>query len=306
MATYLLKRALQSIVAIWGVITIVFVILHLSGDPTLLLAPQGASRADIETLRHNLGYDRPLMIQYGDYLGHLARFDLGDSVVQRVPVTVVIGARLPYTLELAAGAILVALGIGLPTGILMALFKGTLLERVLMAIVLVGQSMPTFWSGVLLIMLFAVRVHWFPSSGAQGLQSLILPSITLGALSMATFARISRISILAELGQDYVRTARARGVHYPMVVAKHVLRNAAIPVITVLAMELGNLLAGAVIVETVFAWPGIGQLAVQSIFNRDFLVVQAIVLLGSLAYITLNLLADLLYGLIDPRVAESL
>lgn len=306
LASYLLKRALQSVVAIWGVITIVFVILHLSGDPTLLLAPQGASSATIATLRHNLGYDRPLIVQYGAYLGHLLHFDLGDSVVQRVPVTTVIGARLPYTLELAAGAIVVALGIGLPAGVLMALFKGTLLERLLMAMVLVGQSMPTFWSGVLLIMFFAVRVHWFPSSGAQGLRALILPAITLGALSMATFARISRVSILAELGQDYVRTARARGLRFLTVVGKHVLRNAAIPVITMLAMELANLLAGAVIVETVFAWPGVGQLAVQSIFNRDFLVVQAIVLLGSVVYISLNLLADLLYGFIDPRVAESL
>lgn len=306
MASYLLKRALQSIVAVWGVITIVFVILHLSGDPTLLLAPQGASQATIDTLRHNLGYDRPLIVQYGSYLGNLLRFDLGNSVVQRVPVTTLVGARLPYTLELAAGALVVALGVGLPTGILMALYRNTALERVLMSIVLVGQSMPTFWSGVLLIMVFAVRVHWFPSSGAQGLRSLVLPAITLGALSMATFARISRISILAELGQDYVRTARARGLRFGRIVSKHVLRNAAIPVVTVLAMELANLLAGAVIVETVFAWPGIGQLAVQSIFNRDFLVVQAIVLFVSVAYVGLNLLADVLYGFIDPRIGEEL
>lgn len=287
----------------WGVITIVFIILHLSGDPTLLLAPQGASRADIAHLRHELGYDRPLITQYLDYLSHLARFDLGDSVVQRQPVISIIAARVPYTLELAAGAAIVALGIGIPAGILMAIFRGSVLERMLMGVVLTGQSMPTFWSGILLILLFAVRLRWLPPSGAQSFDAIILPSITLGALSMATFARITRISMLGELGQDYVRTARARGAGRLSIIFKHVIRNAAIPIITVLALELGNLLAGAVIVETVFAWPGMGLLAVQSIFGRDFLVVQGIVLLGSFAYITLNLLADIMYGVVDPRVS---
>lgn len=300
---YIARRVLQSIVSIWGVITIVFLILHLSGDPTLLLAPQGASRADIDHLRHELGYDRPLLTQYGDYLSNLARFDLGTSVVQRTSVISIIGARIPYTLELALGAAIVALGIGIPAGILMAVFRGSLLERVLMGVVLTGQSMPTFWSGILLILLFAVRLRWLPSSGAQSFDAIILPSVTLGALSMATFARVTRISMLGELGQDYVRTARARGTSRGVIIFKHVMRNAAIPIITVLALELGNLLAGAVIVETVFAWPGMGLLAVQSIFNRDFLVVQGVVLLGSFAYITMNLMADLMYGVVDPRVS---
>ena len=305
MSSFYFRRIIQSLVAILGVVTIVFFILHLSGDPTLLLAPQGASRADLDTLRHQLGYDRPLYVQYWEYLNRLAHFDLGDSVVQRAPVLEIIAARVPYTLALAGGAALVALGIGLPVGMLMALYRGTVLERVLMGVVLVGQSMPTFWSGILLILFFAVRLRWFPSSGAEGWGSLILPSIALGALSMATFARITRISVLGELGQDYVRTAKARGVGRAVVVFKHVLRNAAIPIVSVLALELGNLLAGAVIVETVFAWPGIGQLAVQSIFGRDFLVVQGIVLLGSFVYIVLNFLADAVYGLIDPRIRLS-
>ena len=305
MSSFYLRRIVQSLIAVWGVVTIVFFILHLSGDPTLLLAPQGASRADIDALRHQLGYDRPLYTQYFEYLNRLVHLDLGDSVVQRTSVLEIIAARVPYTFTLAGGAALVALGIGLPMGILMALYRGTVLERVLMGVVLVGQSMPTFWSGILLILFFAVRLRWFPSSGAEGLGSLILPSVALGALSMATFARITRISVLGELGQDYVRTAKARGVGRAVVILKHVLRNAAIPIVSVLALELGNLLAGAVIVETVFAWPGIGQLAVQSIFGRDFLVVQGIVLLGSFVYIVLNFLADAVYGLIDPRIRLS-
>lgn len=305
MTGFYLRRLGQSLVAIWGVVTIVFVILHLSGDPTLLLAPQGASREDIDLLRRQLGYDRPLHVQYLEYLGQLARFDLGRSVIQRAPVLDIIAARIPYTLRLAGGAVAVALGIGIPAGVLMALYRGTLLERALMGVVLVGQSMPTFWSGILLILFFAVRLRWFPSSGAEGFASLVLPSVALGALSMATFARITRISVLGQLGQDYVRTAKARGVSRGAIVVKHVLRNAAIPIISVLALELGNLLAGAVIVETVFAWPGLGQLAVQSIFNRDFLVVQGIVLLGSFTYIALNFLADLVYGLVDPRIATG-
>lgn len=289
----------------WGVTTLVFLILHFSGDPTLLLAPQGASRESIDLLRQQLGYDRPIYVQYFEYLGQLAQFDLGRSVIQRAPVWDIVAARIPYTLALAGGASVVALGIGIPVGILMALYRGTILERALMGVVLVGQSMPTFWSGILLILLFAVRLRWLPSSGAEGFASLIMPSIALGALSMATFARVARISVLGELTQDYVRTAKARGVGRTVIILKHVLRNAAIPVVSVLALELGSLLAGAVIVETVFAWPGIGQLAVQSIFNRDFLVVQGIVLLGSFAYITLNLLADIVYGFIDPRISSQ-
>ncbi len=305
MTGYVARRILFSLIAILGVVTLAFLILRLSGDPTLLIAPQGASREELDNLRRVLGFDRPLYVQYFEYLANLLRFDLGDSVVQRVAVTEIIGARIPYTLTLAGGAIVVALGIGVPAGILMALHRGRPLERILMSVVLVGQSMPTFWSGILLILLFAVTLGWLPSSGADSLRALILPSIALGALSMATFARVTRIAVLGELEQDYVRTAVARGLARRTIVLKHVLRNAAIPVISVLALELGNLLAGAVIVETVFAWPGIGLLAIQSIFARDFLVVQGVVLLISFTYVLLNLLADLAYGVVDPRVSVA-
>ena len=304
MARFLVSRALQAFVSILGVSTIIFVVMHLSGDPTLLLVPEGASREDVELLRHQLGFDRPLAVQYANYLAGLARGDLGTSLVQRVPVSSIVAARLPYTLLLAGGALVVALGIGLPVGVITGVWRGTRVEALLMPVVLVGQSMPTFWSGILLILLCAVTWNVLPASGADSWSSLVMPAITLGALSMATFARLTRTGVVEELGRDYVRASRAKGVATPAIVLRHVLRNASIPIITVAALEVANLLAGAVIVETVFAWPGLGQLAIQSIAGRDFLVVQALVLLASFTCVALNLLADLLYGVVDPRITR--
>ncbi len=295
-------RLVQAAIATFGVMTLVFFVMHLSGDPTLLLVPEGASAEQIAQLRHELGFDRPLPVQYLAYLGDLARFDLGQSLVQRAPVSMILGSRIPYTLALAGGALAVALLAGIPAGIAMAVWRGGLVERGLAAVVLAGQSLPTFWSGILLILLFGVVLRWLPTSGADGPASLIMPSLALGAVAMSTFARMTRIAVLDELNRDYVAAARARGLSLAAAVFRHVLRNAAIPVITVVALEVGNLLAGAVIVETVFAWPGIGQLAMQSIQSRDFLVVQAVVLFVSVTYIGLNLLADLTYTVVDPRI----
>jgi peptide/nickel transport system permease protein len=295
-------RVAQAIVTVFGVLTLVFFVMHLSGDPTLLLVPQGASAQDIAMLRHQLGFDRPLVVQYAAYLADLARGDLGQSLVQRAPVAGIVAARIPYTLELTAGALLVALGIGIPAGVAMAVRRGGPLERALAAMVLAGQSLPTFWSGILMILLFGVVLGWLPTSGVEGIASLIMPSIALGALTMSSFARMTRIAVLDELARDYVTAARARGLSLGTVVLRHVARNAAIPVVTVAALEIGNLMAGAVIVETVFAWPGIGQLAIQSIASRDFLVVQAIVLFVSVVFIAMNLITDLLYAVIDPRI----
>jgi peptide/nickel transport system permease protein len=302
MGRYLVHRLLQAVVATLGVLTIVFLVMRLSGDPTLLLVPEGASREHIEELRRQLGFDRPILVQYLAYLSDLLRFDLGISVVQRVPALEIVASRIPYTLTLTAGALAIAVGIGVPVGIAMAVWRGRTVERLLAAVVLTGQSTPTFLSGVLLILLFAVVLGWLPASGADSPASLVLPSIALGVLSLSTFARMARIAVVDELGKDYVRAGRARGLSLGGVVARHVLRNAAIPVVTVAALEIGNLLAGAVIVETVFAWPGIGQLAVQSIQSRDFLVVQVVVLFISMVYVLVNLLADLVYALIDPRI----
>ncbi len=302
MIRLLAGRLLQAAVASFGVLTIVFFVMRLSGDPTLLLVPEGASAEQVAQLRAALGFDRPLVVQYAAYLGDLLRLDLGESLVQRAPVAGIVGERIPYTLALAGGALLVALGIGIPAGILMAVHRGGLLERALAALVLAGQSLPTFWSGILLILFFGVYLGWLPTSGADSPASLIMPAIALGALTMSTFARMARISVLDELSRDYVTAARARGLSVWAAVSRHVLRNAAIPVVTIAALEIGNLLAGAVIVETVFAWPGIGQLAIQSIQARDFLVVQTVVLFVSSVYIAMNLLADLAYAAIDPRI----
>lgn len=302
MLKYAAGRLLQAVIAIFGVLTIVFIVMHLSGDPTLLLVPQGASTEMINELRHQLGFDQPLWVQYLQYLEGLAHLDFGMSVVQRVPAIDIVASRLPYTIMLAAGALVVAIGVGIPAGILMATRRGGLLEKVLTAIVITGQSVPTFLSGILLIFLFAVTLRWLPASGVGGFPALIMPSVALGAISMSTFARMTRIAVLDELGKDYVRAGRARGLSLGAVVVRHVLRNASIPVITIAALEIGNLLAGAVIIETVFAWPGIGQLAIQSIQSRDFLVVQVIVLLISFVYVLTSVLADFVYALVDPRI----
>jgi len=302
MGGYLLKRTAQSLVAIFGVTTLIFFIQRLTGDPTILLLPEGATAEDAQNLRVALGFDRPLIVQYLAFLADITRFDLGRSVIQNLPVTEIIGSRLPYTLLLSFGALVVACGIGIPIGIGLALRQGKADAKLMMTAVLTAQSMPTFWSGILLILGFGVWLGWVPPSGSDGLISLILPSITLGLLSMATFARVTRTAVLDEMSKDYVRSARSRGASMPWLVRRHLLRNAAIPVITVTAMELSNLLAGAVIVETVFAWPGLGLLTIQAITARDFMVVQGVVLLGAFVTILLSLIADILYSVVDPRI----
>ena len=305
MTRHLAGRIGQALLASFGVLTIVFFVMRLSGDPTLLLVPEGASAEQIAQLRHQLGFDRPVPVQFLAYLGDLVRLDFGESLVQRAPVLGILAERIPSTVALASGALLVAWGVGLPAGIAMAVWRDRWIARLLQALVLAGQSLPTFWSGILLILLFGVTLRWLPTSGVDGPLSLVLPSLALGAVTMSSFARMTRSAVLDELGRDYVNAARARGLSRSSAVARHVLRNAAIPVVTIAALEIGNLLAGAVIVETVFAWPGIGQLAIQSIQSRDFLVVQAVVLFVSLVYVACNLLADLAYAAIDPRIRMS-
>ena len=295
-------RSAQAAVALFGVASLVFVIQHLSGDPVALMVPEGATAEDIAILRAEFGFDRPLVVQYADYLLDLARGDFGTSYIQNIPVLDIVASRLPYTLQLSAAALLIALVVGLPVGMLAALWRGRWPEKPVLGLVLAAQSMPTFWSGILLILLFAVTLDWLPSSGAETPGSIVLPAVCLSGLTMATFARITRNAIVEELGKDYVCAAYARGQTRNSVVLRHVSRNAAVPLISITALELANMLAGAVIVETVFAWPGLGLLAVQAIQANDFLVVQALVLLGAGAYVVLNLLADILYGVVDPRI----
>ena len=302
MLSFLRRRLQQAVVTLWGVVTLVFFLQRLAGDPTFLLVPETATQADIDALRHALGFDRPLLAQYLSFLGQLVRMDLGVSVVQNIPVVDILASRLPYTLELAAGALAVAVGVGVPAGVLLAMQRQSWWARCVGALVFAAQSMPTFWSGILLILVFAVTLGWLPPSSVGGPAHLVLPSIALGLLSMATFARMTRTSLLDESTKDYARSARARGAAPLRILWRHLARNASIPVITVAAIEIANLLAGAVIVETVFAWPGLGQVTVQAILARDFMVVQGVVLLGAFVTVVLNLLADLLYSAVDPRI----
>ncbi|TNJ48055.1 ABC transporter permease [Phaeobacter sp. B1627] len=305
MSVFLLQRLGQALVAIFGVMTLVFFIQRLTGDPTYLLVPETATQADIDALRRSLGLDQPLVVQYVNYLWDMLRLDFGTSYVQNVAVTEIIMSRLPYTLQLTGGALLVAFVIGLPVGLAMAIWRRYRATNLLMGVVLGAQSMPTFWSGILMIMVFGVWLRWLPPSGSGSFSHLIMPSIALGLLSMATYARIARSSILDEMSKDYIRSARARGVTTGRLVGKHLIRNSLIPVISISALEISQLLAGAVIVETVFAWPGLGQLTVQSVQARDFVVVQGIVLLGAFVTISVNLVADILYSVVDPRIRKG-
>ena len=302
MLRFLLQRGAQALIAAFGVVTLVFFIQRLTGDPTALMLPETATQADIEAMRATLGLDRPLWAQYVGFLGDMASFDLGRSFVQNASVWEIISSRSPRTLQLAAGALGVALLIGLPLGLLMALTAGRTISRWIMGLVLACQSMPTFWSGIMMILVFGVWLRWLPSSGTGTFAHLVMPSIALGLLSLATYARITRSAVVDELGKDYVRSARARGVGPGRLVRKHLMRNSLIPIISITALEISQLLAGAVIVETVFAWPGLGLLTVQSIAARDFVVVQAVVLLGAFVTIAANLAADILYSIVDPRV----
>jgi peptide/nickel transport system permease protein len=299
---YVAGRLGQALLALFGVVTLVFFALRLSGDPARLLVPEGATAADIARVRTRLGLSESLWHQYTTFLGHAVQGDLGFSYVQNRPATGLLAERIPYTANLAVAALVLSLLFGVTVGTVTALKRGRWQERVVMPIVLAGQAMPAFWTGLLLVLAFSVGLRWLPSTGYDGPQSLILPSVTLASLSAAAIARVTRGAVLEQLDQDYVRTARAKGAGTWRLVTRHLARNTAIPVLTVAALELANLLGGAVVTEVIFAWPGLGQLTVQSVAARDFPVVQAIVILASAVYVVVNLVTDLLYGVIDRRV----
>lgn len=305
MIRFLAWRALQAIFVVWGVSTIVFLLLRLSGDPTLLMVPPGAPAEAIDRLRQQLGFDQPLPVQYARFLAGLLRADLGESLVQSRPALGIVLERLPATITLAAAALLLALVVALPLGVLSAVYRDTWIERAGLFISLLGQAIPPFWLGLMLILFLSVRVQLFPSSGSGTLQHLILPAVTLGSLTMAGIARMTRVAVLEQLGNDYVRTARAKGLAPFRIVQRHILRNAAAPIVTIVAIDVANLLGGAVVTETIFAWPGIGRLVIDAIGSRDYPVVQATVLVGSVVFVLASLAADIAYGVIDPRVRSA-
>lgn len=305
MIRYILWRLVQATLTLFGVLTLVFFGVRASGSPVRLLVPQNASAADIARLTHQLGLDKPLWQQYVQFIANALHGNLGYSYVQGQSALSIVLSRFPNTVELAVSALILAIVVGVPVGILSAIYRGKWVERLLMPLVLIGQSMPAFWSGILLILLFSVHFHVLPSSGKAGLNTFILPTVVLASLTMATIARITRGSFLEHLEREYVRTARAKGASEVRVNLRHILRNAILPVLTIVGLEAGNLLGGAVVVETIFAWPGMGQLTVQSVQARDFPVVEAVVLFAAVVYILTNLVVDLLYGVVDPRLRTA-
>jgi peptide/nickel transport system permease protein len=302
MKVYLLRRFLQSLLVLLGVSFVVFGILFLTGDPALVLLPPDASIDDIAKFREAMGFNDPFFVQYGRFLFGALRGDFGQSVRHGEPAFDLVMERMPATFELSGAALVIALCLAIPAGIVSAVRRNSVLDYFSTVVALLGQSMPTFWLGIMLILLFSVQLNLLPSSGRGGWQHMLLPAVTLGLFTTARITRLTRSGMLEVLNQDYIRTARAKGVANSPVVWKHALKNAAIPIVTIVGIELGTLLGGSVITETIFAWPGVGRLSVQAIYNRDYPVVQAAVFTLSATFILVNLFVDILYTYLDPRI----
>jgi ABC-type dipeptide/oligopeptide/nickel transport system permease component len=303
MLRYLIRRLLLTIPVLLGVATLVFALIHLvPGDPAQSMLGEGASVEEVDKLRHALGLDRPLVVQYRTFLTGLVKGDLGVSFRYGTPVVREIRDRLFRTVQLAAAAMTVAIVCALPLGIIAAVFRGTAIDHAAMTLALVGISMPNFWLGPLLAILFAVYLGWLPVAGTGTIWHLVLPAVTLGAALAAILARMTRASLLEELRELYVLAARARGLSRVRAVVRHAFRNSLIPVVTIIGLQFGAVLTGTIITETIFAWPGVGRLLIQAINFRDYPLVQGCILFISLTYVLMNLLTDLTYGLLDPRI----
>ena len=300
---YLLRRLALTIPVLLGVLTLVFALIHLiPGDPVQAMLGETAAPRDVEELRHRLGLDAPLTTQYVQFMRGVARGDLGRSLRTGQPVVASIAERMPATIELALAAVALALVIAIPLGVIAAVKRGTWADHGAMAAALAGVSIPGFWLGPLLALFFAVELGWLPVSGRGTWAHLVLPAVSLGAGLAAVLARITRTTLLEELSQPYVHAVRAKGASPLRVVVRHALRNSLIPVVTVLGLQFGAVLTGTVVTETVFAWPGIGRLLVQSIGFRDYPMVQGCILFIAVTYVTVNLVTDLAYGALDPRI----
>lgn len=302
MTHFIIRRFLLTLLMLFLVALSVFSLGHLSGDPVRLMVPDTATEADMDRLRHALGLDRPLPIQFLDFIGRAARGDLGDSLRYREPALQLVAERMPATAELSAAAMGIALLVAVPAGILSATRRGSWIDGLTSVVSTVGQSLPAFWIGIMLIIVFAVQLRLLPAAGRGDAGSLVLPAITLGLWPMARIARVFRSSILEVLHEDYVRTAYAKGLTERVVLSRHVLRNASIPVLTITALTFGSLLGGTVITESVFAWPGVGRLALEAISNRDFPLMQATVFVVAVIFVAINFALDLLYLWLDPRI----
>ncbi|MBM3504422.1 MAG: ABC transporter permease [Alphaproteobacteria bacterium] len=305
MWTFVARRLLTAAIVVFGVVTTIFVLARLTGDPVSLMIQPGMGEKDIAELRASLGLDRSIAEQYFRFLGQAIQGDFGRSPWQLTSAFGLVVERIPATLLLTATALGFSLLVALVVGGLSALFRDSLLDRAAMALVLIGQSIPSFWLGLMLILLMAVELHLLPSAGYGGWAHLVLPAFTLGLFSLARLTRLIRSELLDVLSREYVTTARSKGLPEGLVLRRHALRNIVVPIVTVLAVDFGLLMGGAVIVETVFAWPGIGRLMIQAIGQRDFPIIQAGVFMIAMLVVGINLLADLLYAWLDPRIRYS-
>jgi ABC-type dipeptide/oligopeptide/nickel transport system permease component len=300
---YLARRLLLTIPVLAGVATLVFLLIHLvPGDPAQSMLGEGAAPQDVAALRSRLGLDQPLPVQFGRFISGVVRGDLGTSLRTGEPVAASIASRMPATAELAFAAMLVALLIAVPLGVAAAVWKGTIVDHGAMTLALVGVSIPNFWLGPMMAILFAIELGWLPVSGRGTIAHLVLPSVTLGAALAAILARMTRASLLEELRELYVTASRARGASRARAVWCHAFRNSLVPVVTIVGLQSGSLLTGAIITETIFSWPGVGRLLIQSINFRDYPMVQGCILLIAITYVMVNLVTDLVYGWLDPRI----
>lgn len=303
MRAYLARRLGQSALTLFGVSVLVFVILRVvPGDPAKMLLPEGAPQSAVDELNRHLGLREPLHVQYAIFLRHVSRGDFGQSFQYRAPALRVVVERIPATVHLTLAAMALTVLCGVSAGIVAAVRQGTRWDWAGTALVVLGQSLPNFWLGIMLVLLFGVTLRWLPTSGFAGWTHLVLPAVTLAAFPTALVARLTRSSMLEILGRDYIRTGRAKGLAERVVVLRHALRNATIPVLTVIGLQIGTLLGGAVITESIFAWPGMGKLVVDAIFFRDFPVVQTVLILSASVFVAINLVVDVLYTLVDPRI----
>jgi peptide/nickel transport system permease protein len=302
MRQFILRRLLRAFLALWGVVTIVFFTLRLSGDPVALLVPAETPPEEVTRLRRALGLEEPLPVQYLVYLRDIARGEMGTSIRMRLPAMSVALERLPATIELALVAFAMAVVVAIPAGLISASRRNSIWDNLAMGLALIGQSAPTFYIGIMLILIFGLQLGLFPISGRGSWQHVILPAVTLGAFAMASIARLTRSAVLEFMRHDFIRTARAKGLNEWTVLSRHNFKNAAIPVVTIMGLQFGTLLGGAVVTETVFAWPGIGRLVIEAVRSRDYPIVQSSVLLVASMFVLINFLVDLAYGWLDPRI----
>jgi len=303
MIEFIIKRLLYSVVVLWGISVFVFSLIHLiPGDPVRVMLGTHATAEQIALLRHQLGLDRPLLVQYWNFISEAAQGNLGVSLKTGQPVLVEISQRIGATMELAVGGLTFAVVFGIFTGVFAASRKGTWIDTVMTTISTLGVSVPSFWLGLLLIMLFSVHLRWLPVAGGTGFPDLIMPAVTLGFLASTVISRLTRSGMVDILTSDFIRAARAKGLSEKIVMFKHALRNALIPVITILGLQLASLLGGTVIIEQVFNWPGMGTLAINAIQSRDFPMIQGIILVLGCIYVVVNLVVDITYSFIDPRI----